>query len=481
MKKSLVVAIIVGLALAAVAQTAPQATAPAAGQTAQPSAPAQAPGPYQPAAPAQAAPAQPAQPAQAALQPCHPVPKKEIKDPAEYNAYTTSLNAADANAKIQGFESFVQRFPNSAYKEDALEQLMTAYQQSGNAAKMADTAKQLLQANPNNVRALALLAYLARASAGQPGQLQQSVADARTYGEKGLQALNNMPCPEGAAPADVEKLQKQTSGIFHGAVGFAALQNKDYAAAQQHFQAAVELEPPTPQDSLQDVYSLALAYLEPKPPNPVGLWYIARAAALSKANPQGYAAITKYGASKYTKYHGGNDGWDQLLAQAASATSNAPPQNFAVAPAPSPAEQAAKLANTVDPKKMDFAQWELVLSAGDPATQQKVWTAIKGIEVPFAAVVIDSTKTKLSLAATADAIEQKKADVTVTMTGPIPPAMMPKVAPGLEVQLVARPDSYVPNPFMMQMVEGQLIAKKEPAKPKTAPKKGTTTRRKTTH
>ena len=479
MKKSLLVAIVVGMALSGRAQTASQTTTPASGQAAQPAAAQTAPGQYQPAQPAQPAPAQtaPAQPSQAAPQPCHPAPKKEIKDPGEYNAYTTSLNAADANARIQGFETFVQRFPNSAYKEDALEQLMTAYQQAGNAAKMVDAAKQLLQVNPNNVRALALLAYLARATAGQPGQLQQSVADARSYGEKGLQALNNMSCPEGAAPADVEKLQKQTSVIFHGAVGFAALQNKDYAAAQQHFQAAVDLEPPTAQDSLQDVYSLALAYLEPKPSNPLGLWYIARAVALSNGNAQ----IANYGKSKYTKFHGEVDLWDQLLAQAKAAPSNAPPSNFAVAPAPSPAEQAARLANTVDPKKMDFAQWELALSAGDAATQQKVWTQIKGIEVPFAALVIDSSKTKLSLAATADAIEQKKADVTVTMTGPIPATMMSKVAPGQEVQLIAKPDSYTPNPFMMQMVEGQLIAKKEPPKPKPAPKKGTATRKKPTH
>ena len=458
MKKSLV-AIVVGLALSAMAQTAPQTTAPAAGQ--QPMTPAQ-------PAPAQAAPAQAAQPA---AQPCRPVPKKEIKDPAEYNSYTTSLNAADPKTKILGFENFVRLFPNSAYKEDALEQLMTAYQQAGETAKMVDAAKQLLQVNPNNVRALALLAYIARASAGQPGALQQSITDARTYGEKGLQALNVMPCPEGASPADVEKLKKQTSVIFQGAVGFSALQAKDYPAAQQAFQAAVNQEPPTPQDSLQDVYSLALAYLEPKPSNPQGLWYIARAVALSNGNAQ----IANYGKSKYIKYHGGDDGWDQLLTQAKSAASNAPPQTFAVAPAPSPAEQAAKLANTVDPKKMDFGQWELVLSAGDAATQEKVWSQIKGIEVPFAAVVIDSTKTKLSLAATADAIEQKKADVTVTMTGPIPATMMSKVAPGQEVQLVAKPASYTPNPFMMEMNEGQLIAKKEPPKTKPSPSHKRTT------
>ncbi len=462
MKKSLV-AIVVGLALSALAQTAPQTTAPAAGQQTQPMTPAQ-------PAPGQAA--QPAQPAQAAAQPCRPVPKKEIKDPAEYNSYTTSLNAADPKAKILGFENFVRLFPNSAYKEDALEQLMTAYQQAGETAKMVDAAKQLLQVNPNSVRALALLAYLARANAGQPGALQQSIADARTYGEKGLQALQVMPCPEGASPADVEKLKKQTSVIFGGAVGFAALQSKDYPAAQQAFQAAVNLEPPTAQDSLQDVYSLALAYLEPKPSNPLGLWYIARAVALSNNNAQ----IANYGKSKYIKYHGGDDGWDQLLAQAKASAGNSAPQTFAVAPAPSPAEQAAKLASTVDPKKMEFAQWELVLSSGDPATQEKVWSQIKGIEVPFAAIVIDSTKTKLRLAATADAIEQKKADVNVTMTGPIPQAMMPKVAPGQEVQVIAKPASYTSNPFMMEMSDGQLIAKKEPPKKPSPGRKRTTTR-----
>ena len=418
---------------------------------------------------------QAAQPGQAGQAPAPP--KKEIKDSAEYNAYTSALNAPDAQAKIQGFEAFVQKFPNSAFKEDALEFLMNAYQQTNNLPKTIETGKAILAVNPNNVRALALLSYFARAMAESGQNPQQNIADARTYGTQGLKAVETMAKPEGVPDEDFKKLKTQTAIIFNGAVGFAAMQGKDYAASAKYLQAAVDLEPPTA-DSLHNVYPLAVAYLEQSPINPAGLWYMARAAGFSKANAAGYAAITKYGRARYIKFHGGDDGWDQLLAQAAAATSNAVPQGFAIAPAPSPAEQAAKLASTVDPKKMDFGQWELVLSAGDAATQEKVWSQIKGIGVPFAAVVIESSKTKLSLAATADAIEQKRADVTVTMTGPIPATMMAKVAVGQEVQLVAKPDSYTANPFMMQMVEGQLIAKKEPAKP--APKKSTTTRRKTT-
>src|SRR5690242_859759 len=82
----------------------------------------------QPAAPAQT---QPAQPSTAPTQPAAAQPqpqKKEIKDPAEYNAYVGAVQQADANAKISGIEAFLAQYPNSVMKEDALELLMGAYQ-----------------------------------------------------------------------------------------------------------------------------------------------------------------------------------------------------------------------------------------------------------------------------------------------------------------------------------------------------------------
>src|ERR1044071_4561959 len=85
-----------------------------------------------------------------------------IKDPAEYNAYVGAIQQQDANAKISGLEAFVTQYPNSVVKKDALEALMGAYQQSANSAKMGETAERLLQVDPNNMRALALLAYTAR-------------------------------------------------------------------------------------------------------------------------------------------------------------------------------------------------------------------------------------------------------------------------------------------------------------------------------
>ena len=400
----------------------------------------------QPAAPA----AQPAQPQQQ---------KKEIKDPAEYNTYIAALRESNPQTQAQAFENFLQQYPNSVVKADALEQLMATYEKLGNAAKTTDTAARLLQVDPNNIRALALLAYTSRAVAEANQAPQQNAANAAKYGQAGLQALATTPKAEGMSDADFEKFKTQVAIIFNGSAGFGALQNKDLAGAQKYLQAAVDLrnkDNPSDPTALRDIYPLALAYLEATPINPTGLWWIARAAALSNDNPQ----IVKYGQFKYTKYHGLPDGWDQLLAQAKA--SPTPPANFAVAPAPSPAEQAKMLAGSKDPKKMSFDEWQVVLSQGSPDVQEKVWSQIKGLEVPFAAKVITATKDKLELAATADDIDKSVADVTVTMVAACNPPKCKVPKPGEETQVVAKLDSYTSNPFMITMGGGQYIAKETP-------------------
>src|SRR5438045_757476 len=76
--------------------------------------------------------------------------QKTIKDPTEYNAYITAIGLTDPNQKAAALESFVQQYPNSVVKEDAMAAAMAAYQQAGNLAKSSEIAAKVLQANPNN-------------------------------------------------------------------------------------------------------------------------------------------------------------------------------------------------------------------------------------------------------------------------------------------------------------------------------------------
>jgi len=397
--------------------------------------------------------------AQAAPSPAQPAQKKEIKDPAEYNAYVGAIQQADPNGKISGLEAFLTQYPNSVMKEDALEVLMSAYQQAGNQAKMLDTAKRVLQVNPNNLRALALLVFTSRQAAEAGQSPQQNLATAAQYANQGLDALKTATKPEGMSDADFDKLKTQASVIFNGAAGIAALQAKDYPKAQANLKAAVQGDP----NELRNVYPLALADLTGTPPNKAeGLFFIARAANLATGSP-GQAQIEAYGKNQYVKFHGSDQGWTDLLATAKA--NPLPPADFKIAQytPPTPAEQAAELVKNKTPaelKQLSFADWELVLSAGKPEDQEKVWSAIKGTALQMEGQVTAATATEIHIAESQDDIDQKRADIVLTMSGTIPERLMPKV--GSSLQFEGTPVSYTPNPFVMNMDKGALLTAKKP-------------------
>ncbi len=403
--------------------------------------------------PGQQATAQPqtpsAAPAQAQSAASQPQPKKEIKDPAEYNAYVGAVQQTDPAAKISGLEAFLVQYPNSVMKEDALELLMGTYQQAGNQAKVMDTANRLLAANPNNVRALTLLAYSERAA--------QKWADAKQHAERGLQALDSMSKPDGVSDADFQKQKANFAAVLDSVAGFSALQLKDNATAEKDLRAAVEADP----NNVENVYPLALASLTATPEDDVnGLFFIARAINLVK-DPAGKAQITKFGHARYVKYHGSEEGWNELLAL--TATTPLPPPGFTIKQyvPPTPAEQAADLVKTKAPKDMSFAEWELVLSSGAQADTDKVWSAIKGVALQMEGTVIKASPTELQIAASQDDIDAKRADIVITMGGTIPAKMMPQEGSTLDFE--GTPASYTPKPFVMTMEKGALLTKAAPA------------------
>jgi tetratricopeptide (TPR) repeat protein len=410
--------------------------------------------------------------------PAAPAPqKKEIKDPAEYNAYVGAVQQTDPAAKVSGLEAFATQYPNSVMKEDALELLMGAYQQTGNQAKTLETAQKVLQANPCNIRALALLAYTKRAMAEQGQNAQQNLAEAGQNGEKGLQCLQTATKPDGTPAADWEKLKSQTAVIFNGAAGISAYQAKDYAKAERFLRASVEADP----SNLRDLYPLALAYLAagPAEKDVDGLFFIARASNLAQG--AGKDQIAKFGKSKYNKYHGSEEGWTDVLAQ--TATTPLPPANFTIKQyvPPTPAEQAAALVKSKKIAEMSFAEWQMVLSDGTPEDAEKVWSALKGKPLQMAAQVIGieppskievhgksvDAPTKLKLAGSSDDIDAKRADIDLTMTAALSAKQMPKE--DADFQFEGTPVSYVAKPFVMTMNDGALLVKAKPPVHKKPP------------
>lgn len=433
MKKSLVTMLLM-FATAAVAQQAP------AGQ----------PAPAQPAA------------TQAQTQ------KKEIKDPAEYNAYVAAVQTQDPNARASALEAFLQSYPNSVMKEDGMELLVKTYQQAGNLAKVMEASDKLLQVNPNNLTALALKSAIARQEANRPNnpQAAQSLQQSADFAKRGEQALATAQKPEGLTDEQWTQLKSGLHTLFLGAIGQNALQTKDYATAQQSLNQLVAAAP----NDLSSVYQLSIAYLEPKPPVVDGLFWGARAVALAQQlAPQAVAQIQPYVKNRYIRYHGSDQGFAELVA--AAAQSPKLPQGFTVAPAPSPAEQAAEMLKKSAPEKLSFGEWQFILTSGNQEAAQAVWNAIKGKPLQLLVQIIDATPAKLMVAGSADDIETKTADIDLTMTAAIPKALMPKV--GSQIPVQGTPDSYTVNPFMVKMIDGKLLTKAAaPAAPAKKPAAG---------
>jgi hypothetical protein len=396
---------------------------------------------------------------------------KTIKDTNEYNAFESARTQTDPAQRAAAFEAFLQQYPSSVVKEEALVGAMSAYQAAGNVAKMTEAATKVLQPFPNNIPAIAVSVFGNRQTANSgrvpPPQAQKLLGEASQLAQRGLAEMANWKKPEGISDADFEKQKTGISAIFHGAIGQDAINKQDWPTAQQHMRSAVENNP----NDFFDVYFTGVAYLSPKQntdPNLLsGLWFAARAAGLAPNAPD----VAKFGQFYYKKFHGSLEGWDQLIAQAR--TQPLPPSNFTVTKyvPPTPAQQAAEMVAKNDISKMDFGQWIFILTSGNADAASKVWSTLQGKALRFAGQVTEASKTAIGMAVTADGIQANKTEVMVTMLDPlkVPPTV------GSEFKMQAVPTGYTAEPFLIQMEEGVNLdkpaakpaAKKAPARKPT--------------
>jgi hypothetical protein len=385
--------------------------------------------------------------------------QKVIKNPAEYDAYIGALNTADALKRGAAMTEFAKAYPASIVRNDALEQAMAAYQQAGDRERLEATATELLQLDPGNLRALTLMTFLERARATAGDTLVLAVL--RRHAEDGLRGLSAWNQPDGVSEAEYKKLKGQMTVTFAGALGFAQLQAKEWTKARDAYLRAVKIDAA----NLQDIYELGVAELEATPLEPDGFWYLAKAIALAGAQQNSGAArsIADYGKARYRKYHGGENGWDDLLARAAS--QSAPPADLArsITAAPTPAELAVKAVKENDPAALSFADWEYILDHRDASPANKtaaasVWKAIQDkqrngaarLKIPV--TVLAATATTIEAAITDDMIQAGTADLHVIMAKPMtePPSA------GTTIDIIGVLSGYTSRPFLFTMTQGEF-------------------------
>jgi tetratricopeptide (TPR) repeat protein len=387
--------------------------------------------------------------------------QKVIKDPAEYSAYINALNLVDPSAKAAAMEAFIAQYPDSVMKIDALQQVMQAYQAAGEPQKLQETANRILQIDPNDLRALAIVTFIERGNAKSPEQ----AAKTRRDGEKGLAGLASWHKLPGDSDADNTKLKEQMAVIFAGAAGFGALEAKDYATARGSYLRSVKID----STNLQDVYQLGLACLEMNPLDKNGFWYVAKAINLARGNDAAVNQMAHYAKAKYNKYHGNDDGWDQIVSAAANETAPGP-EIAAIKPAVSPQELACNaLAGHNSLADLSMADVEFILRYRDSSdcnreAADKVWTWLlnrqrdaNGDEVKIrlqGAKVIAASSDSVDVALTEENQQANQADLHVVLGTTLAHAP----AHGSSIDITGVLTTYRAQPFLLTMEKAEFVA-----------------------
>jgi len=166
---------------------------------------------------------------------------------------TSGLNVIssenDAKARMTDIEKFTAAFPDSKYQDTVSNLALDALSQLKDNARLVAYADKVLEATPNSMPALLLLANF-YSEDSKPG----SAAKAVTYSQKLIEVS------KGDAP-DADKSHKIYAGVAHNTLGFTYLKQEKTASAVPELKAATSLlKGQDEQQYGRAMYGLGFAY-----------------------------------------------------------------------------------------------------------------------------------------------------------------------------------------------------------------------------
>jgi hypothetical protein len=392
-----------------------------------------------------------------------------VKDPAEYNAYQNATTQSTPQTKASASEAFLKQYPQSVLKKSVLQGLVDDYS-AFDQAKTVDAAQRLLQIEPNNLKAMFLIAFIEKQeAAATPAQAPQLLDDAAAEATKGLADTK----PAEVKDEDWTKQKAATDPIFYSILSNDALYSKkDLPGAVAAFRTELEYLAKNNPDAtkvapgLNDTMLLGQTYTQLTPPDMInGVWFLARAESFAPANFK--PVIDKQARYWYKRYHGKEDGFDAVLA--AAATSIFPPADFKIAPAPTPKDVAdGVVASTPDLTTLALADKEYILANASKENADKLWALLKDQVSQVPGTVLVATASQIQLAVTDDAKADKKPDFTVNMKTPLADKDIPAVGSDITT-LIGTYDSYTQSPAQIILRDGEIQAAKKTPVHKPSP------------
>ncbi len=226
---------------------------------------------------------------------------------SQTGAYLKAIAQPRTADRITALQNFVASSRGSALELDALELLVWDRLRTGDATGAASSARRLVEVDPGNVVATAVLA----GSSAPSAHLDLAV--------RGLAQLPGMRPPRAMPVSEFTTFKRYIGAMLSGTAGVASLSARDYGSARQYLRTAIASFP----ENSEYIYSLGVADLLGAEPNrSEGYWYLARAVILTRGTTAGQQ-ISEYAYRKYLDDGGTRDDWSRFLV-AANASSRPP-------------------------------------------------------------------------------------------------------------------------------------------------------------
>jgi tetratricopeptide (TPR) repeat protein len=370
--------------------------------------------------------------------------KKNVKDQAEYDLYTSVTKAKDdPNKQLQLLQNWKERYPDSEFKEERAAMVAQDYANINKPVEAIKASQDVLAINPKNLTALVIIVNSAI-------RVNPPTADSLGAGEQAantlLSSLDAMK-PEGVADADWNTAKAQIQQIAQTTLGWVKMQQKQYEASEASFRKVLQGNPKNGQAS----FWLGTVLYAQKKYVPA-LFEFARASAYTGEGALPDAA--RQGADQYLQraykgYHGSDEGLDALKKMAASAA--LPPDDLKIASVTDIAAGQQQAEEDFLKAHPDIKLWRVLRDAlkadgGDSYFEKNVKDALippqEGDFKMFKGKVVSMENPK-ELILAVDDTDGPTGDATLVFEAPI----KGKLDPGADIEFAGAPQSYTKDPY----------------------------------
>lgn len=172
-----------------------------------------------------------------------PTQAPQAESQEEFDAYLQIVRTQDPHAIKKEVDAFAAAFPKSELLGLAYQNQVRACQQLNDFDGMLAAGKKALQANPDNLNTLLMLAPAMASRAGTRPNRDQLLENAEDYAHRALAGIEKTRLPHKVSLEHWEVEKRQMQSQAHEVLGIVALQRGKAEAAIAELQTAVTLSP----------------------------------------------------------------------------------------------------------------------------------------------------------------------------------------------------------------------------------------------